>query len=197
MDDPRTQLTQLLEQHRKRLLGFVRGEAKGLTRYETEEDLVQGIHIHALSVVEHFEYRSENEFIAWLFTVARQHMVNRQRYWNAARRDGGNLLRITAAGSGTRSTSSGIDPSAGMTGPGTLAGRREQLALATKVVALLGERDQSLINWMSQDVPLEEVAKRLDLSYEAAKRARLRAIDRFRTTFELLAGQQGGEKDQP
>ena len=196
MTSPRDQLTDLLATHRTRLTGFVIKEAKGLLRHESEEDLVQGIHIHALSVADHFEYRSEKEFIAWLFTVARQQLINRQRYWSAARRDGGNLLRVTVAGAASTNPR-GVDPKASMTGPGTLADRREQLELATRVVALLSERDRNLIHWMSEDVPLEEAAKRLDLTYEAAKRARLRAIDRFRATFELLSNQQPPEKDQP
>lgn len=183
MDDD-AELTKLIDQHEDRLRGFVRSEAKGLLRYESEDDLVQGIHVHALSVAERFEYRSEREFIAWLFTVARQHVVNRLRYWSAERRDGGDLLRITAAGGTRVDATRGVEPAASMTGPGTGAGRREQLALAAKVIATLAERDQKLIQWMSEDVPLEEVARRLGLGYEAAKRARLRAMERFRVAFE-------------
>jgi len=190
MSDATPDLSALLERNRARLVGFVRGEGKQVLRFESEDDLVQGIHVHALAVEEHFEYRSDNEFIAWLFTVARQHIVNRQRYWSAARRDGGNMLRVTSGG-GNSSVSSGIRPAASQTGPGTLAGKREQLALATKVVGLLSERDQRLIQWMSEDVPLEEVAERLDLTYDAAKRARLRAMERFRQTFELIQKKAG------
>ena len=197
MADPRDQLTDLLAKQTARLRGFVRQESKGLLRHESEDDLVQGVHIHALSVADRFEYRSEKEFIAWLFTVARQHIVNRRRYWSAARRDGGNLLRVTAAGATTTSRPRGIDPQASMAGPGTMADRREQLALATQVVSLLSERDRKLIQWMSEDLPLEEVASRLGLTYDAAKRARLRAIDRFRATFELLSSSQAPQEDQP
>lgn len=185
MTDAPPDLTALLEAHRARLSGFVRKEGKGVLRYESEDDLVQGIHVHALAVSDRFEYRSEGEFIAWLFTVARQHLVNRQRYWSAARRDGGNMLRVTSSGADS-SASSGVIPAGSRTGPGTIAGRREQLALATKVVALLSERDQLLIQWMTEDVALEEVGERLGMSYEAAKKARGRAMERFRATFELV-----------
>ncbi len=182
--DHGVELTQLLALHKDRLRGFVRVEAKGLLRHESEDDLVQGIHVHALSVAGRFEYRGEREFIAWLFTVARQHVVDRIRYWSAERRDGGDILRITAAGGTRVDATRGVEPAASMTGPVTGAGRREQLALAAKVIATLAERDQQLIRWMSEDVPLEEVARRLDVGYEAAKRARLRAMERFRVAFE-------------
>jgi len=195
MMDQKPQLTDLLAAHRSRLTGFVRQEAKGLLRYESEDDLVQGIHMHALSVAGRFQYRSEKEFIAWLFTLARQHLVDRRRYFSAARRDGGHVLRVTVAGAAATQPR-GVDPSAQMTGPGTLADRREQLELAARVVALLSDRDRKLIHWMSESLPLEEAARRLDLTYEAAKRARLRAIDRFRATFELLSAPESPQPDE-
>ncbi|MFG0318208.1 MAG: RNA polymerase sigma factor [Planctomycetota bacterium JB042] len=178
-------LTALLDTHRARLLGFVRAEGKAVLRHESEDDLVQGIHAHALAVAERFEYRSEGEFVAWLYTVARQHLANRVRYWTAARRNAGHLLRVTQSGRDT-ADSSGVVPPAGRTGPGTLAGRREELQLAAKVVRMLSDRDQQLVQWMTEDVPLEEVAERLGMSYEATKKARHRAMDRFRKTFELV-----------
>jgi DNA-directed RNA polymerase specialized sigma24 family protein len=80
------------------------------------------------------------------------------------------------------------EPAATATGPTTFASRREQLVLATKALDLLLPRDRDLVKWSGEGLSTEEQARRLDLSAEAAGRARRRALDRFRKAFRLVSG---------
>jgi RNA polymerase sigma factor (sigma-70 family) len=169
-------LEALLDGHGDTLRRFVRAHGGQLLRRESEEDLVQGIALRALERRQSFK---GGDFGAWIVTVARSYLADRANYWQALRRKPGALLRLTSGGTG------GLDPAATATGPSTLAARREHLKLAVAALAALPPRDRDLVKWTSEDVPLEEQAKRLSLSYDAAKQARLRALDRFRKAFEL------------
>jgi hypothetical protein len=59
------------------------------------------------------------------------------------------------------------------------------LKLAIEALATLLPKDRDLVRWSSEDVPLEEQAKRLGVSYDVAKQARLRALERFRKAYAL------------
>lgn len=182
------ELERRLAEQRVTLAAFVRENARGLLRRETEDDLIQGIHAHALRVAERVEWRSDREFTGWLHTLARQHLADRWRHYLAARRDAGVVLRLTSSPADSAAASSAArEPPSSSVGPATFAARREQLLLAEKALRLLSERDRQLVRWMSEGVALEEVATRLGVAYDAAKRARQRAIERFRQTFELIA----------
>jgi RNA polymerase sigma factor (sigma-70 family) len=172
-------LEALLEAHASELRGFVRAHGGQLLRRESEEDLVQGITLRALERANSFRDRGAAAFRAWLVAVARSYLADRANYWKALRRKPGALLRLTSGGTG------GVDPAATATGPSTLAARREHLRLAVQAVAALPPRDRDLVRWTSEDVPIEEQAARLGLSYDAAKQARLRALERFRKAFDL------------
>ena len=74
----------------------------------------------------------------------------------------------------------GANPAAQSAGPATFAERREQVGLAMKALDQLPERDRKLMEWHAADVPLEEIALRLGIAYDAAKHARQRALEKFR-----------------
>lgn len=181
-----TTLEEALARHHAVLVDLVRREAAGLLRFETPEDLVQGICTRALAGRGNFEYRSEAECIGWLRTVARRHIADRHDYWSALRRGSGRVLRLTWGSSGGSTEASPLPPGS-MTGPGTFAERRESLVIAAQALAALPDRDRDLVKWMSEGVPLREQAERLGIAYLAAQRAGLRAVERFRKTFELIS----------
>jgi hypothetical protein len=62
------------------------------------------------------------------------------------------------------------------------------IALAVRALDLLLPRDRDLVRWSADGVPLDEQAERLGVAYEAAGKARQRAIERFRKTFALVSG---------
>lgn len=182
-------LDDLLANNAHRLVAFVRQHAQTLLMYESVEDLVQGATVRVIEQHDRFEERSEPESRAWLYAIVRGHLADRHAYWGALKRRSGRVLRLTMsprAGDGSSSSSSVPMPTGSTTGPGTFAERRELLALATRALAALPDRDRQLVQWTSQQVAIEDQAERLDVTYAAAQKAGLRAQERFRKTFTLL-----------
>ena len=178
------QLADLLAKHREPLVRFLAKEASGLRRFEDAEDLAQGVHLHALKVADRFEYQGEKPFFGWLFAVARRYIADRNAYWKALKRDAGPLLRVTFGGSGSE-PGAAMAPPARITGPQTFAQRREHLSTAARVISALPERDQVIASMITRDLSIDEIAAELDVSYEAAQRARLRTIERFGKLYVL------------
>ncbi len=182
-------LASLLDAHRGRLLRFVRRRAAGLLRYESDEDLVQGIHLRALMEEDRFVYGGEREFQGWIVRVARGHLARRRRYWSVRGRRAGNPSRLTATTLGGGSPVR--EPTALGAGPRTELLRREELGQVGQAIAVLLPRDRVLLQWSSAGIPVEEVARRLGLSRESAGRVRLRALERFRAAFEAISRRSG------
>jgi len=180
-------LAALLQEHQGDLERILVNEARGLQRFESVHDLVQGVNVRALEVAPRFEYQGEAEFRGWLGKVARQHIADRYRYWSAMKRGSAKVLRLTWGVTSTDSGESASAPPATSTGVSTFAGRREQLSMAVRALALLSERDRRLVRWSTEGVSLAEQARRLGATYEAVQRARVRATERLKKTFLCLA----------
>jgi RNA polymerase sigma factor (sigma-70 family) len=175
-----------LERTHDPLVAYLQREAKGLLARESIDDVVQGVHVRALRQAAQVELRSDGEFFNWLKIVARQHVLDRQKYWGALRRQGGAMLRITASPASSDAGGAGFEPAGAWTGPATYAMRREMIELAASAVKTLLPRDQELVRYTTDGVPIEEIAKLLGVSYDAAEQARRRAMERFRKSYELL-----------
>src|SRR5262245_47402986 len=183
-------LASLLDAHRGSLFRFVRRNAASLLRHESDEDLVQGILVRALVDQDRFVYRGEREFLGWLTRVARGHLAKRHRYWSVRGRRAARATRLTVTTIGGGSTPREL--SAGGAGPRTALLRREELGLVGRAIAVLLPRDRALLQWSSEGIPVEEVARRLGLTRETAGRVRLRALERFRSAFEAISGRRSG-----
>lgn len=186
MSDAPTNLPSLLALHRDALIRFLTKEASGLLRYESEEDLAQGVHLRALGVEEHFAYEGEGQFFSWLWKVARQHVADRYDYWTALKRSAGRLLRVTGGAEESSMAGSGVEPPASMTGPATFADRRDLLRVAMRALDTLRPRDRRVIELSALGADLKELGLKLDLAYDAAQQARSRAFERFRQAFEVF-----------
>lgn len=160
-----------------------------LLRFDTEEDLVQGVLQEALRSMPGMEWRGEASFRSWLFTLARRHLSGRRDYWFANKRYPGAILRLTLSGEFGAAHTPG--PAANAVGPSTFAFRREQLVLITKALAMLLERDRDIVVWVSEGMGLAGLAGRLGVTSEAAERARSRAFERLRKAFDLVARPRG------
>lgn len=190
-------LAELLEQHRQQAARLVQSEAGiVLLRFESIEDLVQGSYCNALTPSANFEWRSEPEFVAWLFKVIRRHLGDRRDYWFAQKRNRGRLLRLTWGALNDDSAAHFGDIAASGTGPGTFAERREHLTMVTKAVSLLLPRDRELVRGIAEGLTIREQALRLNLSEAATARARSRALDRLRKVYTLIS-RNHGEHSQP
>lgn len=177
-------LEQLLVQHHQAIVDFMAREARGLLRFESVEDLAQGLCVRALGRSE-FEYRSEREFFGWLWTLARRHVADRQNYWAAMKRGAGPAMRITSSPRSTLDSRAVQVPNPTGPGPSTFAERREMWLKCAKALAALSDRDRDLVRWKGAGLSLEEQAERLGLSYEATQRAGLRAMERFQKLLTL------------
>ena len=179
------ELPELLVRYRPDLLRFVERRAGSLLRFETTEDLLQGIHLRALEHKAGFAFQGREPFLKWLHTVARNYIGARRAHWNALKRRPAGLFRLTRnAGSDPGAVA---EPPGTATGPSTFADRREQLTIAVKALAVLLPRDQQLVRWSSEGLDSGAMAERLGISRDAADRARLRALERFRKAHRLLA----------
>ncbi len=186
-------LSSLLVQYQPQLLAFAQREAGiPLLRFESADDLVQGIHHEALSSPDRFEWRSEKEFLGWVFTIARRCLSARRAYWFALKRNCGKVLRLTWSGPGADASSYRLDPADTGTGPSTFAFRRERLVLATKAITLLLPRDRDIVRWTTEGKSIEEQAARLGISRESATKAQSRALERLRKAYHLVSRHASG-----
>ncbi|MFN0060621.1 MAG: RNA polymerase sigma factor [Planctomycetota bacterium] len=178
-------LRDLLQREGSALEKFVRRHGGGLLRYESLEDLVQGVSLLALKSESGFEYRGDGAFNVWLQQVARRFLASRHAYWTARKRDAGRLLRVTSSDSSRISGTDSVNPRGGES-PSRMSIQREELALAARAIALLLPRDQEIIRLVAEESSVEAIADALDMTTDTARKARLRAIQRFRKTLELL-----------
>ena len=178
-------LPELLIEHRVKLLRYIERNAGMLLRFETSDDLVQGIHLRALKYGDDFEYRGVEPFFAWLFEVAKSHFKERREHWMALKRKPARLFRLTQAAA-TSDPGAVAEPPGSGTGPSTFAARREQLNLAVKALAMLMPRDRDLVRWMTEGVDDTEIGRRLGMEPRSAARARQRAVERFQRAHRLL-----------
>ncbi|HLO39737.1 MAG TPA: sigma-70 family RNA polymerase sigma factor [Phycisphaerales bacterium] len=191
MSEPVYTVESLVIEHRGVLDALVRREAGiVLLRFESVDDLVQGISQEAIRSSKGFTYGGPSAFASWLTLIGRRYLSARRDYWLAHKRNPGNVLRLTVSGSGTRPR-----PRAELadtaTGPATFAFRREQLILATRAMAMLLPRDREIITMMSEGLQGAQIAERLGVSLDAAEKARTRAVERLRKAFELLGQKRG------
>ncbi|KAA3611816.1 MAG: hypothetical protein DWQ01_06945 [Planctomycetota bacterium] len=170
---------------RPALEAFLRAQAGVLIlRYETPEDLAQEVIARALQTASSDKFVAPKDARAWVYRIARNHIQDRRRHWQALKRGSGAVLRFHW--SQDESQEPRLDPSSTRTGPATQAQRREHLILATRALSMLLEQDRKLVAWSASGVSPQEQADRLGVGYYAAAQARTRAIQRFRRTFDLL-----------
>jgi len=176
-DKPPFDLESALQFHRPSLVRFVEREARGILDKESADDLVQGIHIRALRGAENYIHTDERGFLNWIATLARRHIADRHEHWVALRRAAPGALHITQTWS---SSGGGVVPAASSLSPGSKVVRKEDIERAAAALHRLEARDRALIEMMIADVDIDEIAKRLGIGYEAAKKARQRAVERLR-----------------
>lgn len=179
-------IDELLARHEEALAALIRRHAGvALLRFDTIEDLVQGVRHEAIRSAPSLQWRGDAAFAAWLFAIARRHLSARRDYWFARKRSPGALLRLTMTGS----AGAGLDRSALAdtgAGPATFAQRRELLVQAARAATLLLPRDRQIIEWIVDGKDAREIARLLGLTDAAADKARQRALERLRQAFELV-----------
>ncbi|MEM8709316.1 MAG: sigma-70 family RNA polymerase sigma factor [Planctomycetota bacterium] len=163
---------------------YIRRRAGSAAHFEEIDDLAQSVMLRALDNVEGESFQDDEHMRAWLFTIASNYLSDRREHWRTLKRGSAKVARLTLSGA----SGEGVPiPKAPESGPQTRASRRELIVLTSRALAALPERDQTLIRWRSEGLPIEKQAEHLGVTYEAAQRAGHRAFDRFRKVFELAA----------
>jgi RNA polymerase sigma factor (sigma-70 family) len=171
----------------------VERHAGELLKYEHRDDLVQLVQLRAIEKGAGFRYEGEEAFRGWLLELARNCLADRRDYWRARKRRPDRLLHLTGTSSDAIARGGAApEPPSSKPGPLTSASRREELRMAARALGTLLDRDCKLVRWTAEDVPLAEQAERLKISYDAAEKARARALERFRRAYELVVRRSGG-----
>ncbi|MCC6427715.1 MAG: hypothetical protein IT435_12955 [Phycisphaerales bacterium] len=183
-------LEYLLVEHRSIIEAIVRRDAGVvLMRFESSEDLSQGIAQEAIRSAAQFRWEGPEAFAGWLAVIARRYLSGRRDYWLAHKRNPGVILRLTfTSAGGQRIEHRELADTAA--GPATFAFRKEQLVMATRALAMLLPRDRDIVTWLSEGLGIDEISARLGIARDAAEKARTRALDRLRKTFAILARQE-------
>ncbi|MBK6940717.1 MAG: sigma-70 family RNA polymerase sigma factor [Planctomycetes bacterium] len=184
---PEHPLDALLTEHGDALRRFASAHSRSLLRFESLDDVVSAIHVRVLAERERFVVIGDEASRAWLFSIARSVIADRIDYWSALKRRRAAVLRLTVSDVADARDGAAVQVSAKSPGPYTHAERREHLDLVVRVLAALPERDRRLVEWATEGIPLEEQARRLGITHEAAQRAGVRARDRLRRAFRLAA----------
>lgn len=182
-DTTSTDVAGLLLRHRTELETLLRREAGSILAFEELSDLLQGVSERALSRAHSFDWRGPEAALGWLRTLARSFLQDRREHWSALKRRPAALLRITLADEAAELRQRTPEP-----GPATFAERREALVLAVRALDLLLPRDRQLVLATLAGQSNEELGTALALPPESAARARLRALERLRKAWHLLAG---------
>lgn len=185
-------LSDLLVLHHDALCVYVGSRGGRLLRYETVDDLVQGVVVRALERGAEFRFQGEERFLAWMYTVARSFLADRHAHWLALRRRPAGLFRLLQNDSETGDPHAVREPAIDATGPSTFASRREQITLALRALDLLFPRDRDLVRWTTQGLSVEEIAARLDVAPNTAVQARGRALGRLRKAHRIVTARSRG-----
>lgn len=171
-----------------RLVRWLRCNARGILRFEGEDDLVQDIAAKVLVAEASFDAQGDAAFWSWVLTIAKRHVLDRHDWWTALKRSSERVVRLTKSETSPESGFAALLPAASLTGPGTAAARREAILTLTRALAALPPRDRQLAIWYGEGRPLDDQARELGLSYAAVQKAGLRAVERLTKIFRVLEG---------
>jgi RNA polymerase sigma-70 factor (ECF subfamily) len=146
-------------------------------------DIVQEVILDANRRLDQFRGQSEGEWRGWLLAILRNRLrMARRHYLEVGKRRAGLEVPIVPperAGAGRPPEP--IDPSAS---PGGKAARRELEARLLEALDRLPEGDRRVVRWHHEDqLTFEQIAGRLGISTEAARKRWARSLVRLRETL--------------
>jgi RNA polymerase sigma-70 factor, ECF subfamily len=167
---------ELLAEELPRLRAFVRAHLSPQLRLrESSSDLVQSVCRSLLIEKDHFEFRGEAQFRAWLFTIARHKIAEKLRFHMREMRD---MRR-----------DEGLDPSSATailsayqttTTPSHVAEAREQVAKLEQAIDLLEPDHREVVTLVRlAGLPYAEAAEVIGRTAEATRMLLGRALIRL------------------
>ena len=141
-------------------------------------DVVQEAQMEALKRLSDYLGRRPMPFRDWLFRTAVQRLFKLRRHALAARRDVGREQSLPASGSTT-----GARPRLGHgTTPSQQLAERERSARLARLLKKLSDADRTILELrVIEDLPYEEVGRRLEIEPAAARKRYGRALLRLRS----------------
>jgi RNA polymerase sigma-70 factor (ECF subfamily) len=166
-------LGRLLVAHRDYLVRIAVGELPvGLRGKLDAADVVQDTFLEAQRDFAGFRGRSEAELFAWLRQILRLNVLNAVRRYRDTEKRAIDRERPLDMGR--------VDTLADDDTPGTLLAFRERDEALARALARLAPHYRQVIRWRSFDqLPFEEIGRRLQRSSEAARRVWIRAVARL------------------
>lgn len=142
----------------------LRPQQHAVLRELSTGDIVQEVFVDVMRGLDRWEGDREDAFVSLLATLVEHRLVDQIRRSQAARRD---VRRLGDAGP----TTAGVH--ADGSGPATIAGNEEQLAIYREVLAQFSDRERALLSMRLEDgVEFAELAERLAWpSADAARKA--------------------------
>src|SRR5262245_14517712 len=174
-------LGQALEQCRGYLLQVANAELDGRLRGKAgASDLVQETFLVAQRIFDRFRGSSQPDLRAWLRGVLLHKVAKlRQRYGGTRKRLISREVALEA-GSGPRA-----EPVAAGSTPSQVAQRQEQAEAVKRVLDRLPEHYRQVIVWREwEELPFDEIARRLGRGVDAARMLWWRAIERLQHELE-------------
>ena len=169
----------LFERHLSALRAYVRLRGGGrVRRQENDSDVVQSVCLELLKNLENFRYEGEAAFRHWLFTAALRKLVEKDRYWRAAKRDADRVA--SSERQSPSATDALAEVYADLCTPSQVAIGRESLERVERALDAMPE-DQREILLMSRLMGLShaEIAQRVGRSELAVRSALSRALARL------------------
>lgn len=81
-------IQELMERHLASLRAYIRLRmGPRVRRWDSVSDVTQGVCLDILRNLQGFDYRGEAAFRQWLFTTAKNKLLEFERYWSAGKRD--------------------------------------------------------------------------------------------------------------
>ncbi|MCB9832189.1 MAG: sigma-70 family RNA polymerase sigma factor [Planctomycetes bacterium] len=164
-------------------LGFIRDRVRRLAPRDgayRDSDFVQSALLKAIEGLPGFNGSSRGAFVAWLGSIVRNTVLQRQRYRNAAKRAG-------------KTSGSGVDELAAMTHtPSSEAAQLDSLVTVARAMrALTDEQRRAIELRIIDELPYPVVAAELGLGEGAARMAVSRARAALALEISRLEGEDG------
>jgi RNA polymerase sigma factor (sigma-70 family) len=173
-----TQLIEhLVSKHQNRIRRFItKRSGPEVLKHTTIEDLYQEAIAEALASAETFEFADDAGFVAWMGTISRR-IIARSL---ASQRNQPAITRIKGARSSGAGVLEGQLPLHGHTPSSHVAQHERQKALSVAIEGLPEDYQKVLTLYKIKELPLDEVARRMDRSKGAVCRLVARAVAKLR-----------------